>query len=122
MDAFTKESGYEFDKSSIKQPEMTEHSQAYLPTLNRFSSRNSLIECLGDNIVLLICTPPNGENVKKIEMLHRKIENSVKKLLSDPEPNKSWILLQLVELENHETTKQFYQKLKDLIASEMKIF
>ena len=116
MDAFTKESGYEFDKSSIKQPEMTEHSQAYLPTLNRFSSRNSLIECLGDNIVLLICTPPNGENVKKIEMLHRIIENSVKKLLSDPEPNKSWILLQLDELRNHEVTASFYDELKSLVT------
>ena len=112
-----KESSFKIGESSMKHSETVGASQSSLPTLNRFSSRNSLIECLGDNIVLL-----NGENIKKVEMLHRKIENSVKKLLSDPEPNKSWILLQLVELENHETTKQFYQKLKDLIASEMKIF
>ena len=117
-----KESSFKIGESSMKHSETVGASQSSLPTLNRFSSQNSLIECLGDNIVLLICTPPNGENIKKVEMLHRIIENSVKKLLSDPEPNKSWILLQLVELENHETTKQFYQKLKDLIASEIKIF
>ena len=117
MDTFMKESSFKIRESSMKNSETMGASQSSLPTLNRFSSRNSLIECLGDNIVLLICTPPNGENIKKVEMLHRKIENSVKKLLSDPEPNKSWILLQLVELKNHETTKQFYQKLNDLIAS-----
>ena len=100
----------------MKHSETVGASQSSLPTLNRFSSQNSLIECLGDNIVLLICTPPNGENVKKIEMLHREIENSVKKLLSDPEPNKSWILLQLDELRNHEVTESFYDELKSLVT------
>ncbi len=117
MDTFIKESNFKIGESSMKHSETMRDSQSSLTTLNRFSSQNSLIECLGDNIVLLICTPTNGENIKKVEMLHREIENSVKKLLSDPKPNKSWILLQLAELQNHKATKQFYQKLKDLISS-----
>jgi uncharacterized membrane-anchored protein YjiN (DUF445 family) len=87
----------------------TSSSQSFLSTLNRYSSQNSLIELLSERIVDFIQNPQENSS-------HRaKIERVIKKLLSDPDPNKQWILSLIVELKTHEETLKFYEELKQII-------
>lgn len=99
MTSSTKES------SDLRRSIQTDNS---LSTLDRYSSQNSLIELLGQHVVNFITTPSNTQ-------IYTKIERIITKLLSDPAPNKQWILSLIAELKTHSETVEFYNKLNSLI-------
>ena len=79
-----------------------------ISTLDHYSSQNSLIELLGQHIANFITNPSNSYICPKIERI-------IIKLLSDPVPNKQWILSLIAELRTHSETAEFYEKLNTLI-------
>jgi len=93
------------ESSDLRRTIQTDNS---ISTLDRYSSQNSLIELLGQHIVNFITTPSNT-------YICTKIERIITKLLSDPVPNKQWILSLIAELKMHSETVKFYEKLNSLI-------
>ena len=98
------------ESSDLRHVIQIDDSTSSISTFNCYSSQNSLIELLGQHIVNLITTPSNTHICTKIERI-------IQKLLSDPAPNKEWILSLIDELKNHSETVEFYKKMNSLIMS-----
>ena len=78
------------------------------PPTQRFASQHSLISVLGDDVVDLIKNPSKTQ-------LSEEIRSIIGKLLSDPEPNKTWIKELISELGDNADTKDFYNQLLKIV-------
>lgn len=74
----------------------------------RYASQNSLILVLRDDVSILLNDPSDEETYMQIELI-------ISNLLSDPEPNKKWILGLVHELRYYKDTVEFFWKLKEKI-------